>query len=709
MQDYCWRASREDAARAKEETAMAPATWLLVVLLAAPQAPAAEQAQPPAAKPAEEAKQEEKVDAEQRYHEELVVTATRYEQDSYNSPASISVISVEDLSRARPEKMMDLLKREPGLEVAGEGPFRGLPVIRGLSSNRVLILVDGQRLNNGRESTQFAGTQPGLVDLGEVERVEVLRGPASVLYGSDALGGVVNIITKQSDFQPAGFKWSGLLSGDYGTAADSQRYRAEIGGAGARASFRLGGTFFSAEDYESPEGVVPNSGMESSAGDAHARFLLSDRSLLRADVEVYRGKDIGFPGYDPATSGVTILFPNFDRDKLGVTYELSEWAGLTGLTLSAYAQSIDKQSVRNLRFGRFFSDNFTQSLIDSLGANAQARAALGRHSLTFGLDWYRDDLDDTTVAESIFGSSNDVAVPLSRQSGLGAYLQDEFPLGSSVFAVVGVRGDSFIFESFDDPEYKGEPFDESTSAMSGNLGVRWEVTNHVQLTGTIGRGFRAPNIQERSFYGLVSTGDTFFVQNPDLDPEISLNYEAGFKVRYPRYSGGLSVYYNDLTDFIGFEFTGTDPETGLALGRLANIAAATIYGAEFQLETFLGEAWTVFTTLAYSRGEDDTLNQPLDFIPPPKAIVGARYQVPRWWVEGSIRIVDNQDRVPTLPEPGTPSPGFTTYDLRGGFDLGVGFTVQAAVENLSDKAYAEPFNIRLEPGRNVRVSVGYKF
>ena len=687
---------------------MTAATCLLIVLLAAPQVPAALEAQP-AAKPTDEAKQAEKSEPKERYHEEMVVTATRYEQDSYNSPTPISVISAEDLSRARPEKMMDLLKREPGLEVAGEGPFRGLPVIRGLTSNRVLILVDGQRLNNGRESTQFAGIQPGLVDLGEVERVEVLRGPASVLYGSDALGGVVNIITKQSDFQPVGFQWSGLLSGDYGTAAESQRYRAEIGGAGPRASFTLGGTFFSAEDYESPEGIVPNSGMESSAGDAHARFLLSDRSLLRADLEVYRGKDIGFPGYDPATSGVTILFPSFDRDKVGVTYELSEWAGLTSLTASAYAQSIDKQSVRNIRFGRFFQDNFTQSLIDSLGANVQGRAALGRHSLTFGLDWYRDDLDDNTVAETIFGTSNDVAVPESRQSGLGAYLQDEFPLGAEVFAVVGLRGDAFTFESFDDPDYQGEPFDEDTSALSGNVGVRWEVTSHVQLTGSIGRGFRAPNIQERSYYGLVSTGDTFFVQNPDLDPEISLNYEAGFKVRYPRYSGGLTVYYNDLTDFIGFEFIGTDPDTGLALGRLANIEAATIYGAEFQLETYLGDAWTVFTTLAYTRGDNDTLDQPLSYIPPPKAIVGARYQAPRWWVEGSMRAVDNQDRVPTLPEPGTPSPGFTTFDLRGGYDLGVGFTVQAAVENLSDKAYAEPFNLRLEPGRNYRMSLGYKF
>jgi len=111
------------------------------------------------------------------FKDQLVVTAGRQEQESS-------------------EKMTDLFKDLPSVDVQGEGPFRGLPVIRGLSSNRVLILVDGQRLNNARESTLFAGIQPGLVDLSEVDRIEVLRGPASVLYGSDAMGGVINIITK---------------------------------------------------------------------------------------------------------------------------------------------------------------------------------------------------------------------------------------------------------------------------------------------------------------------------------------------------------------------------------------------------------------------------------------------------------------------------------------------------------------------------------
>ncbi len=234
------------------------ASWFLLTALAAQQpaasdqpAPAPAQADEPtapkpddtaAAKPAEQAPQPDP--NAPGFHEEMTVTATRYQVDSYDTPTPISVITAQDLARLNPEKIVDALKREPGIEVAGEGPFRGLPVIRGLSSNRVLILVDGQRLNNSRESTEFAGIQPGLVDLSQVERIEVLRGPASVLYGSDALGGVINIITRQPAFSAQGFNLGGSVGLTYGTATDSRNGQLDLTGASERYTFRhcrLGG------------------------------------------------------------------------------------------------------------------------------------------------------------------------------------------------------------------------------------------------------------------------------------------------------------------------------------------------------------------------------------------------------------------------------------------------------------------------------------
>ena len=644
------------------------------------------------------------------FREEVVVTATRYEVDSFSTPTPISVISEADLARRNPEKIVDVLKQEAGIEVFGEGPFRGLPVIRGLSSNRVLILVDGQRLNNSRESTEFAGIQPGLVDLSQVERIEVLRGPASVLYGSDAIGGVINIITKKAAFSGQGFALGGAVNVGYGTAAEDKRGGFELSGAGERLTFRLSGSAADVGNYSSAKGEVPNSGMERRDLAAGMRLLLTDRSFLRADVQIVQTRDVGFPGYDPATSGVDISFPKFDREKLAVGYDISDWAGLSDLTLNAYYQAVAKESKRNLAFGPFFFlNNYTTSDIDSFGFNAQGRKSAGIHRLTFGLDAYQDRLHDETLAESPFGANTEVAVPDSRQRGIGLYLQDELKVTDRLQLSVGVRGDNYTFVSFDDSDYSGEPFDVDQSAFSGSLAARYQLTSSVSLNFLVGRGFRAPNIQERSFAGLASTGDTLILQNPDLSSETSLNVEAGFKVRYARYAGSLTLYQNRINNLIGLVFLGEDPVSHLELARFENIDEALLEGVEFELEAFLSDAWTAFGNVTYTRGTDQANDQPLSFVPPVKGVLGIRFQQPRWWSEASMRAVDNQDRVPTLPEPGTPSPGFTVFDLRAGVDISSAVGVIAAVENFTDKPYREPFNNRLEPGRNFRLSLSYKF
>jgi hemoglobin/transferrin/lactoferrin receptor protein len=266
------------------------------------------------------------------FRDRIVVTASRQEEESANTPAPITVMDRDFIEKAQPEKMADLFKHIPGVEVEGEGPFRGLPVIRGFSSNRVLILVDGQRLNNARESTTFAGIQPGLVNLAEVERIEVLRGPASVQYGSDAIGGVINIITRRPDLGAEEFEVTGDVSYEYGTSSDSQNARAFVSGAGSGWGFTLGAVYQEANNYTAADGAsedprfssgvnendeVHNSGMEQSAVDASLRFATGEQGVLRINAESVRTKDIGFPGWDPS-SGVVINFPTFDRDKLGL-------------------------------------------------------------------------------------------------------------------------------------------------------------------------------------------------------------------------------------------------------------------------------------------------------------------------------------------------------------------------------------------------------
>ena len=710
-------------------------SWLLLALAAGipemgAEEPANEMAEAPTgysdSAPVEENEAEGRV-----FREQIVVTASRQEEASGNAPAPITVIDAELIERSQPEKMADLFKQIPGVEIEGEGPFRGIPVIRGFSSNRVLILVDGQRLNNARESTTFAGIQPGLVNLSEVERIEVLRGPASVQYGSDAIGGVINILTRRPDLGSQEFTVSGDVAYEYGTSSDSQNARASVSGAGRGWGFTIGAAYQEAQDYTAADGAsddprfssgvldddtVPNSGMEQSSFDGSLRFETRNQGVFWVNVEAVRTDDVGFPGFAPETSGIDISFPNFDRDKLGLAWSSGALWGFNDLSLSTYYQKVDKESERIFDFGpSFFQSNFTRSQIDSYGFTAQGIADAGRHSLTFGVDFYRDEVDDETLEENCFSGfclppSTNVAVPESTQTGLGAYVQDQWSPTDALTVHAGLRGDTFDFVSRDDPDYIGEPFDVTDSAVSGNLGITYAVTDHVNLIGLVARGFRSPNLQERSFEGFASTGDTFIIQNPDLDSESSLNYEAGFKARYGRYFGGFTVFYNDVQDFISFEFIGEDPDTGLELAQFQNIDKATIWGIELDLETIFASWWSLFTNASYTEGDNGTTGEPLSAIPPLKVVVGVRYQRARWWSEASARIVGDQDRLPTDdPRFEKGVPGFTVYDLRGGYDFAFGLGVLASLENFTDKLYAEPFNNRPEPGRNLRVGVRYRF
>jgi hemoglobin/transferrin/lactoferrin receptor protein len=668
------------------------------------------------------------------FSDQIVVTAGRQEQLSSEVAAPITVITSEDIERLQPEKMADLFKTIPGVEVDGEGPFRGIPVIRGLSSNRVLILVDGQRLNNGRESTDFAGIQPSLVNLGEVERIEVLRGPASVQYGSDAIGGVVNIITRQPDLGADEFKVHGNVSYEYGTASDSQDGQARVSGAGRRMGFEIGGSVQDVENYTAADGAheddrytdytldddtVPNSGMQQEAFDGSFSVLTGDQGVLKVNAEVVRTDDIGFPGFDPATSGVDISFPTFDRDKLGASWASGAMSFLDDLTLSAWYQAVDKESIRNFDFGSFFQNSYTRSEVDSLGFNAQGLSSFGINNLTYGLDFYQDELHDTALTESTFAPPTDeVVVPDSTQRGLGLYVGDRISATSKLTLNIGLRGDTYSFDSDDDPRYLGDPIDVTDSALSGNLGVIYSLTEHVNLTGLVARGFRTPNIQERTFYGFASTGDTYIVQNSELSPETSWNYEAGFKVRYDQASGGLNFFYNDLTDFIGFVFLDPDdprsaacpPIPGIQCSTFENTAKAEIWGLELDLEWIFARWWSVFGSFAYLEGTDKSTDEPLSSIPPWKVTAGVRYLRSKWWAEADVRHVGEQDRLPSDdPRFETGTEPFTVFDIRGGYDFAFGLGVLVSFENVFDELYNEPFNNRPEPGSNMRASLRYRF
>ena len=226
--------------------------------------------------------------------EEIQAVATRTERAAFDVPAPVDVLEGERIDRLQADNVVaDLFPLEAGLAVEGEGPFLGLPVLRGLRGNRVLVLVDGQRLNNSREAINFGGVQPGLVDVSSIAAVEVLRGPASVLYGSDAIGGIVNIVTRRPELPTEGLSLSGSATTRYSTV-DRQRtgtMALHVGTPSVGIAVR--GSARDAGDYSSALGEVAHSGAETRSGAADLEWRPADDHALTLPWSTLRGEDVG--------------------------------------------------------------------------------------------------------------------------------------------------------------------------------------------------------------------------------------------------------------------------------------------------------------------------------------------------------------------------------------------------------------------------------
>ncbi|MCE9627466.1 MAG: TonB-dependent receptor plug domain-containing protein, partial [Candidatus Eisenbacteria bacterium] len=252
---------------------------------------------------------------------ETVVTGARYPRRYYESPQALSFLSRGQLREIAPMVVGDALQQLPGVDNSKDSPWEQRVVLRGLSGQRVLVLVDGMPMNSARGN----GPHPSLVPAEMIDRVEVVRGPSSVSYGSDAIGGALNIITRDAapagDSKSTGVRGSSQLGGStadhmFGGQVTVQPYFGKLG-------LLASGGWHDADNFETPSGRVPNSSYNDVNLEFGARYDVSDRLTLRSGYQQYRGEDVGIPGLSFASPGASqqFKFANYDRDLAHVTMD----------------------------------------------------------------------------------------------------------------------------------------------------------------------------------------------------------------------------------------------------------------------------------------------------------------------------------------------------------------------------------------------------
>lgn len=693
---------------------------------------------------------------------QIVVTGARYPRRFYESPQALSFLSRAQLRDLAPAVVGDALQQLPGVDNSKDSPWEQRPVLRGLAGQRVLVLMDGIPMNSARGN----GPHPSLVDASQIERVEVVRGPSSVSYGSDAIGGAINIITR--DPQPA---TQGMGNGVGGSASltggsadhlfgGQLELRPRIGKLGAIVS----GGGHDAGDFDAPEGSVPNSGYQDYNGLVSVLYEMSHRLTLRSGYQLYRATDVGIPGLSFASPGASqaFRFSNYDRDVAHLTLDEhydNGWVENTRIRGYWQRERRNFFSTQNLaasqfnnfglppRAGSTFAITDQDRLFDLNTYGGQIQLTSKRHEgyrWTAGLDAATDRTAGdnkrrrTYHFNSLLGpdSAGTTAVRLTQSvpdgsfDNYGAYFQNDWYLSPRWTLSTGARYTHYNYHAKAGPLAPGFTFADRSAdndAVSGSLGLVFEPMPDLHLSVNVANGYRQPNAQDLFFDGAASVG--FVVGNPALESEKSMSYDVGLRWGPGWFAISGNAFISTYKDLIDALPVPSVPEAqGQPTFRYTNISEARIWGGEVEGEATLCRDWRARGTLSGAVGDitsaaailqlygaPNTERAPLGGVPPLKGSGSLRWsdRDGRGWVEAGTRWSWRTNRLP-LPTPGVGQltdfkKEWVVADLSLGLKTPMGQRLVAGIRNLSDREYRQALGSLDEPGRSFFASLSSDF
>lgn len=674
----------------------------------------------------------------------VVVTATLAEAALVDLPYSAARIGTERIQELQAPSLPDALQQQPGILLQQTARGMGSPFIRGFTGFRNLALIDGIRLNNAvfRDGpNQYWNT----IDSLSLDAIDVVKGQGSVLFGSDAIGGVVNALTQGPAYRaPAegvapGAYATGLIGARYATAERGWRGRLE-GSVSEWEKYGLhvgltGGTF---GDLQAADlGRLPNTGYDELGIDLKLELFLEPETKLLLAHNQYHLEDVWRTHrtiYAVPFSGSEIGDERahlFDQDRY-LTYLRLEsdrdhgWLDHYDVTLSHHRQGEDR--LRRRSGGRQDWEGFT---VDSWGLNLNLRSDSPIGTLSYGLSYYLDLVDSYRVSRSDGRTSKAGQGPVAddaRYHLLGVYLQDEIRVSDRLDVLLGGR---YTYVKADAGRVV-DPVTEQLYAtsdewhdLSGSARVLWSLdeAKRLRLFAGLSQAFRAPNLSDISRFDIARSNE-LEVPSTGLDPERFLLSEAGVRWQGERASFSLAYFYTDIEDLIVRTPTGRVIDDQVEVTR-QNSGSGHVQGIEAAFSVVLWEDWTVFGNVTWQDGEVDGYptsrnrlqREPVSRLMPLTGLAGLRWDSParRWWVEGTVQIVDDATRLSAgdrgdtqrIPPGGTP--GYTLATLRSGWRANDHLTLTAAIENLTDEAYRVHGSGVNNPGLNVVLGAQVRF
>jgi hemoglobin/transferrin/lactoferrin receptor protein len=629
-----------------------------------------------------------------------ILRGTTLSESLFNVPYAASVVTPQVILEKEAPDMFTALQNEVGIQLQRTAAGQASPYIRGLTGQQVLILVDGIRLNNS--IARFGPNQYfNTIDPGMVDHIEVVRGPGSVLWGGDAIGGVINIVSRGPD------ALYGMTQGNYGggefhqffNTADSSPYsRMNAEGWVGQTGYFGGGSYSDVHDLQTGYafGKQPGTAYEQWAGDVKLNYMIDRDQMITVALQHFQldhlPRSDRFPGYpgdrnNSNTFANALFFDPQQRDLGYIRYQAIDPLAISdAITLTAsynrQRESLERGIPRN---------QFQETDVETAGLTCVSVKDVGDLGVfSAGWDWYHDDVD------SPFGgaATRPIIPDDAFYERFGVFGNWSVPITYSLSATAGARYELVDAAGSPNVTINNIPttvyVDPHFQDWIAQVGLLYEVTTGLHLVGNISEGFRAPNLDD-----LMANNPNVLQQGSqlpslNLTPEHAVTYEVGAKTNYDILRTQTFVYWTKIEDNIV-------PITAGANQFALDNQDSQLQGVEMDGELLLTDVWAIYGNFWYTYGENLVTGSPLSRIPPLQGILGLRWRDPslRSYFQVYTWMVDRQDRLDPvrdavderIPIGGTP--GFATLNARVGRSFGESnqHLLSLSMENITDKAY----------------------
>ena len=643
---------------------------------------------------------------------EVVVTAQRRQQQTLLTPYSVNTISQQSLDEMTPRTTPEALMGTNGVFIQKTNHGGGSPFVRGVTGNQTLILIDGIRLNNSTfryGPNQYLNT----IDPYTIKRIEVAKGTGSVQYGTDAIGGVVHILTRDPKFAIGKAALNGRITGKYMSQDMEKTIRGEAIYAGKRLALITGITKKNFGDLVGGDttGRQSPSGYDEWSLDIKAKFRLQENMQLTVANQFLQQKHV--PVYHK------VKLEDFALNEMDPQQRWLSYARINRQGKSKLLKETEITfSFQQTSEGRNSQKNGTTSLrkekdkINTVGFTTDIFSEFNTiWTANSGIELYYDKVGSTRQDVNTQTGSSSPKRGLypdnARYGNYSLYSLHHFRWRRWILDA-GIRFNTFDIRITDTTLGKVKI---APAAWVGNAALLYQLDRNQTVYASFSSGYRAPNVDDMGTLGIVDF--RYEVPSASLQPEKSQHSELGYKFQTKRFSGTIGAYYMHLANLITRVKTDGQVINGYQVYHKENTEAAYIKGFETELHWSIINQLSLSGSIAYAYGQSLSKNEPLRRIPPFNGRLMSSYRSDKWFAAVEFQFAAAQKRLAQgdkednrIPAGGTP--GWQVLNVFAGYKISMAH-IKLGIQNILDEDYRTHGSGINAVGRSAWLSLNFDF